>query len=217
MRVSSWTAVLACSGAHGSAHLRQIESEQVKRGELGGEGLGGGHADLRAGVGVDRARGLARDHGADHIADGESLRTFGFGFALGGDGVGGFAGLRDQHGERVGGDDGIAIAPFAGIIDFDRNARHALDHELAGLGGMPTGAASGNVDLLGRLEFGFRNLHLIQEDVAGFLRNASQRGVAHRARLLVDFLEHEMLEAALFRHDRVPGNVLHLGVPRAGR
>ena len=46
--------------------------------------------------------------------------------------------------------------------------------------------------------------------MAGFLRNASQRGVAHGARLLVDFLEHEVLEAALFRHDRVPGHVLHL-------
>ncbi len=55
-----------------------------------------------------------------------------------------------------------------------------------------------------------RDLHLVEEDVAGFLRNASQRGVTHRARLLVDFLEHEVLEAALFRHDRVPGDVLHL-------
>ena len=42
------------------------------------------------------------------------------------------------------------------------------------------------------------------------LRDAAERGVANGARLLVDFLEHEVLEAALFRHDRVPGDVLHL-------
>ena len=50
--------------------------------------------------------------------------------------------------------------------------------------------------------------------MTGFLRNPSQRGVTHRARLLVDFLQHEMLEAALFRHDRVPGDVLHLANDR---
>src|ERR1039458_613322 len=36
--------------------------------------------------------------------------------------------------------------------------------------------------------------------------------VADGARLLVNLLEHEVLEAALFRHDRVPGNVLHLAL-----
>ena len=34
--------------------------------------------------------------------------------------------------------------------------------------------------------------------------NAPQHGVAHGARLLENFLEHEMLVAALFRHDGVP-------------
>ena len=36
--------------------LAQVEGEQVEGDELGGEGLGRGDADLRAGVGVDRAR-----------------------------------------------------------------------------------------------------------------------------------------------------------------
>ena len=37
-------------------------------------------------------------------------------------------------------------------------------------------------------------------------------GVAHGARLLEDLLEHEMLVAALFRHDRVPQNVRDLAL-----
>ena len=59
-----------------------------------------------------------------------------------------------------------------------------------------------------------RDLHLVEENVAGLLRDAAQRGVANGARLLINFLEHEMLEAALFRHDRVPGHVLHLALDR---
>ena len=43
-----------------------------------------------------------------------------FGFALGGDGVGGFAGLRDHQRDGVRTDDGIAVAPFTGVIDLDR-------------------------------------------------------------------------------------------------
>jgi hypothetical protein len=61
-----------------------------------------------------------------------------------------------------------------------------------------------------RFELGFADLHFVEENLAGFLRDAAQRGVADGARLLIDFLEHEMLEAALFRHDRVPGDALRL-------
>ena len=53
-------------------------------------------------------------------------------------------------------DDGIAIAPFAGVIDFDRNARQTLDHEFAGLSGMPTGAAGGDVDFFSGAEIRLR-------------------------------------------------------------
>ena len=39
--------------------------------------------------------------------------------------------------------------------------------------------------------------------------------VAHGARLLKDFLEHEVLVAALFRHDRIPQDVGDLALDRA--
>ena len=48
-----------------------MEGEQGERDELGGEGLGGGDADLRPGVGEQGARGLAREHRALHVADGD--------------------------------------------------------------------------------------------------------------------------------------------------
>ena len=75
---------------------------------------------------------------------------------------------------------------------------------------MPTGSAGDDVDFLRRAEFGLGDFHLVEENVPRVLRNAAQSRIADGARLLVDFLEHEVLEAALFRHDRIPGHVLHL-------
>ena len=56
------------------------------------------------------------------------------------------------------------------------------------------------------------DIHLVQENAAGFLAHAAQRGVADGARLLKDFLEHEVLVAALFGHDGVPQDVRDLAV-----
>ena len=63
------------------------------------------------------------------------------GLALRGQRVGGFAGLRNHHRQRVLADDGIAVAELAAVIHFHRDARQLLDHELAGQRGVPAGAA----------------------------------------------------------------------------
>ena len=125
-----------------------IKSEQIKRGKLGGKGLGGGNSDFGAGMGVDGSGGFAGNHGAHYVADRQSLGAFGFGLTLRSDGVRGLTRLGDQHGDCVRSDDGVAIPPLAGVIHFDWNSRQALDHELASLGGVPTGSAGGNVDFL---------------------------------------------------------------------
>ena len=135
-------------------------------------------------------------------------------FALGRDRVRGFAGLRNQQRDRVGIDDRIAIAPLAGVIDFHGYAGEGFDHEFTGQPGMPTGAAGGDIDFLQRLEFGFADLHFVEKDFSGVLRDAAQRGIADGARLLINLLEHEMLEAALLRHDRIPGDVLRFALHR---
>ena len=57
------------------------------------------------------------------------------------------------------------------------------------------------------------DLHFAEEDFAGVERDAAQRGVGNGARLLPDFLEHEVLVAALFRLDGIPGDA---GDARAG-
>ena len=42
-----------------------------------------------------------------------------------------------------------------------------------------------------------------------FLGDATQCRVTNRSRLLVDFFEHEVLKATLFRKNRIPCNTLH--------
>ncbi len=191
-------------GGHYAAHLRQIHREDIERGQLSGESLRRGDANLRPGVRINRARRFARDHRSHDVADGQRLRSSRLGLALGRDGVSGLARLRNHQRDRVLIDDGIAVAPLAGIVHFHRHARQRLDHELAGLPGMPTGSAGDDVDLCRGAELGLADLHLVEKNVAGLLRDAPQRGVANGARLLVNFLEHEMLEAALLRQDRDP-------------
>ena len=192
----------------GAADLGEVHSKEKQRDELGGEGLGGGDADFGAGVGVDGAVGLAGDHGADDVADGDGGRALGDHFFLGGEGVGGFSGLRDEQADGARVDDGVAVAELAGVVDFDGDAGEALDHELAGGGGVPAGAAGGDVDVARVAEGLVGNLHLGEEDFAGVERDAAHGGVADGAGLLEDFLEHEVLVAALFRLDGVPEDAL---------
>ena len=64
----------------------------------------------------------------------------------------------------------------------------------------------------GCAKFSFGNLHFIQKNFAGIEGNAAQRRVANSAWLLKDFLEHEVLVAAFFRLDGIPGNALHLAL-----
>ena len=108
----------------------------------------------------------------------------------------------------------IAIAELAAVIHFDRNARQLLDHELARQRRVPARAAGDDLDLPEFAELFGRDVHFVQENAAGLLADAPQRGVAHGPRLLVNFLEHEMLVAAFFGHDGVPQDVRHLAVHR---
>src|SRR5581483_6478777 len=79
---------------------------------------------------------------------------------------------------------------------------------------MPARAARGDIDAAEVAEVVLRYAHVIEENVAGIERHAPQRGIADGTRLLVNFLEHEMLEAALFRHDRVPHHPLRFTLHR---
>ena len=136
------------------------------------------------------------------------LRAFGDELGLGGEGVGGFAGLGDEEADGVRVGDGVAVAVLAGVVDVDGEAGEALDHELAGEAGVPGGSAGGDGDLAGVADLVVGDVQVVEEDVAGVEGDAAEGGVADGAGLLVDFLEHEVLVAGLFGLDGVPGDAL---------
>ncbi len=153
---------------------------------------------------------FARNHRSHHVANRQRLRAFLFRFALRGEGIGRFARLRNHDRQRLWGNDGVAIAELASVIHFHRNARQPLNNKLARQARMPACAARHNLHLLEGFEIRFRNIHFVQEHAACFLAHAPQHGVFNGARLLKNFLQHEVLIAALFRHDRIPQNVRNL-------
>ena len=163
-----------------AALLAEVEREGEQRGELGGEGLGAGHADFRPGVGGDDALRLARDGGADDVADGEGGRALGDHLKLGGDGVGGFAALGDEQAERAG--DGVAVAVLAGVVDVDGQAGEPLDHELAREAAVPGGAAGGDGHAAGGLQVGLRDVEVGQEDLPAESSETRPRVVSRTAR-----------------------------------
>src|ERR1017187_6534396 len=203
-----------CALIQATVGLAKIHGQDEEGGQLAGEGFGGRHADLGTGVGDDGPGGFTGDHRSHHVADGQRFGAFAFGFALRRQRVGGFARLRNYHGEGAFEPDGIAIAELAAVIDLDGKPRQLFDHELAGESGVPACAAGDDLHLAKARELFRPDIHFIQENAAGLLPHAPQRGIAHGARLLEDLLEHEMLVAALFRHDGVPQNVGDLAVHR---
>src|ERR1051325_10526546 len=75
---------------------------------------------------------------------------------------------------------------------------------------MPRRAARSDLDRSETFEISLRDVaHLVEKHLTAVERDSSLHGVANGARLLVNLLEHEMLEAALFRHDRIPRDPLN--------
>ena len=159
----------------------------------------------------DGSRSFASDHRTHHVADGQRRRALQLGFALACQRVRGFTGLADAHGERFGIEDGIAITELAAVVHFDRQARQPLDHELSGQPRVPAGAACHDAHRIKVAELLLGNLHLVQKNFSRCpAKSPSERQGVMRtgARLLENFFLHEMLVAALFRHDRIPGHMV---------
>src|SRR5690242_4179819 len=167
-------------------------------------------------MGEDGSGGFASDHGAHDVANGEGGRALLLGFALGRDGVRRFARLADADGQRLGVENGIAVAEFAAVIDFDRQTGEPLDHKFSGESRVPTGAASDDANLLEGAELLAADVHIAEINLTGVLGNSAEERIANGSRLFENFFLHEMLIAALFRHDGIPGDVVRLALDGIG-
>ena len=75
---------------------------------------------------------------------------------------------------------------------------------------MPRGSASRDLDRRERSKFVLRDVHFFEIHLAGIERDSALHRITNGPWLLVNLFEHEVLEAALLCHDRVPGDPLLL-------
>ena len=185
-------------GAQAALDLGGDEHEQEERGELGGEGLGRGDADFRAGAGDEAQRAFAHDGRFRHVADGQRLGLAErLGVAQRGQRVGGFTGLRDGDDQlaRVGHRDAVAV--FAGDLDIARHAGDGFEPVAGGVAGMAAGAAGEDQD---GIDIGEQRRGVGTEDAGLDALAAADHfeGVGQCFRLLEDFLLHVVLVVAEF-------------------
>ena len=173
--------------------LGQMEGEEHEGHQLRGEGLGGGHADLRAGVGVDQVVRLPHQAAAEDIADGQHRTSLLFGHADGCEGVGRLPGLR--HGGDQGGvvDFGVSVTELAAQVGFHRDGGVAFDEQAPVHGGIVGGAATHDAHAFQVADaFGIEGEVGKRDPVAG---EVVVREPAQHPGLLVDFFEHEGFKA----------------------
>src|SRR5438094_7003555 len=77
---------------------------------------------------------------------------------------------------------------------------------------MPTRAAGENANVFEALPYVIAEFDVFEVDGIRVERKSSKYRVLDGDGLLVNLLEHEMLVAALFRHDGIPRDVLELGL-----
>ena len=174
------------------AHPAEEQSEQREDRDLRGERFRRRHADLRPGVHVNAAVAFARDRAGDVVANAEGAITFAPAFAQRAERVRRFAALADGEDQRVPRHRRVAMAKFAGEFHFGRNARELLDQIFADHRGVQRSAASGENDSPDIAQLRRRHVQPAELCRAFFSAKPAAHRVAHRARLLKDFLEHVM-------------------------
>ncbi len=86
----------------------------------------------------------------------------------------------------------VAVTKFVRELDFHRDLRQFLDQVFADQRRVPARAAGGDDDAFNGAQFRRRHVQAAELGGGAFIVHASAQGVFHRARLLENFLEHEM-------------------------
>ena len=191
----------------------QTEGHQGEDGHLGGKGFGRSHANFRTRVRVGAGLGDAGNRRTHHVADADDGRALALGELDGGDGVGGFARLRDGDDDVVLVNQRVAIAELGGILHLDGNAYQTLEQVLADDACVPRSAARHDDEASG-----IQHLLFVLNDAAEchnvlFHVQTAAHAVLDGAGLLEDLLQHEMLETALFQLLEVQFQLLEVRTP----
>ena len=197
----------------GAQLFRAVQADEVHHRQLGGEGLGGGHGDLRPGPGVEHVVALPGDGGAHHVDDGQHPGPQPPGLPHGGQGVHRLAGLGDHQGQGLVGDDGVAVAELGGQGHLHRLAQQPLQGVLGHHAHVVGGAAGDDIQLVHLPQVVRLQAQAVQRHLP--LQDAGGDGLAEGLGLLHDLLGHEVLVPALLGGGDLPVHVVVLLLHRA--
>lgn len=178
-------------------HLADAQGQQQQGDQLGGEGLGRGHADFRAGLGQQGQVGFAHQRTGGNVADrhaGEEAQLLGV--AQGSQGVGGLTGLGDGDEQAIRLHRDLAVAELAGDLHLAGNPGQAFQPVTGDHAGVVAGTAGDDLHVA-NLGEQLRRLRAEAFHHYLVLPEAAFQGALHDAGLLVDFLEHEVPVLAL--------------------
>ena len=169
-------------------------------GNLAGVGLGGGNGDFGTGPCIKHDVRFAGDGGTNHIDNGNGGDAAFFGYSQSCQCVGGFSALGDDHDRVALLKEQVGIPEFRSDLRDDRNLCNAFDHVSAHHAGVKCAAAGNDVQTLNLGNVG----HFLCKYSLRAVFQAGKNGIGKHFGLLIDFLEHEVIVAALFRSRNIP-------------
>ena len=204
---SSAASSLSAPASQHAPRPSQPDRQQALPHQHGQVRLGGRHRYLRPGPRVEDVVGLPGQAGADHVGQGQQGGALRAGQAGRCQGIGGLPGLADGEGERALPDQWVAVSQLVRVGHLGGYGRQTLEQGTAyhaGVVGGPTGRDPDLVHVGGVAphprEFVERRLGA----AAGVLAQAAAQRPGDDLGLLVNLLEHEVVEAALLHRVRVP-------------
>ena len=159
---------------------------------------------------IDNLIRFARNRRSNYICDGKSLCPAPLRLLERGERITRLPRLRNHNQERVLIDNRVAITELRGDIHLDEDACKLFDVVFTHKTRMVRSTTRNDVDLVERIQIVRIPCEFVKGDGFFIRRDALAHRIAHRLRLLVNLLEHEVLIAALFRCLGVPCHFEHL-------
>ena len=146
---------------------------------------------------IDSPPSLAGNGRGDHIAETHDKGPLLLRLPYGGERVGGLSRLRDRHDQIAASQDRVAVTELGGLLYLGMDTRDLLEGIFPDQTRMKRCSAPDKDHAVEIGEFAGRCSHACEYRNAVIQVQAAAEGVGQRIGLLVDLLEHEMIESPL--------------------
>ena len=191
----------------GSSTPPEPDTEHQQVGELRHETFCGGDTDFGARVRIEAGVRHAWDRAAIDVGDRKDLRSAFFRRLGCHERVDGLSRLTHRDHQIPFADDGVSATELACELGDGRHLGELFQPIAACDGRVMAGAAGEEDHPLDALGVVVAQADFGREDVGVLAVEPPAQGVFERARLLEDFLQHEVLVSVLLGHDRRPGDL----------